>query len=980
MLLRDGHIDFRINQVFTLWFYVKLGKRLTKWDLLLQFNYYATRPTRKNFLSQLIDNIKQDVEKNKEMKESLKKFREEAEKLEQSDALQKARQKFQTLESETSKGSEVLKQKLLGFKDKLQETFEEAQKTDLAKRAGQITEELAKSAKGAAESVSETGHKLGQNPAFKSITEGVKAVKQEIDDTTTLGKAQMYKAPEKLRKRVERTYTTDEAKPIAPNEDEYQMDLHKDSKWHQSWQNFKENNPYVNKFFDWKTKFDESDNALVRASRTVTDKVSDIVGGMFQKTELSEVMTEICRIDPSFDKEKFLKECEFEIIPNILEALIRGDLEILRDWLHEAVNYFKIMIVNIMFYVAFASFHPDISRNMPYNVLSTPIKQAQALGFKFDSKILDVANVDLAMGKMMDQGPVLIISFQTQQIMAVKDGKGIVVEGDPAKILRMHYVWVLCRDQTELDPKAAWKLMDLSANSVQHIMADREPPPLFEEEEESGKKDSDFEDLFVSAFENENGTTTKIKLEFDNTDAEFLSAGTTEINLNDETPSEEFKDAEPEIEAEKKSEPASLSASSTTVTTSTQVAKTSGKIKSSDDIEEEQNDQFIEITITDPQKIGDGMSSYMAYKVRADYSGVITKTNLPYYKKKQFAVMRRFSDFLGLHDKLAAKHIHLGRIVPPAPEKSLVGMTKIKMAKDGDGGASADFVEKRRAALERYMNRTAAHPVLKTDPDFREFLEMDSELPKATNTSALSGAGVMRLFNRMGDTVNKITSKMDETDPWFEEKQQQIENLDQQLRKLHFSIESLVINRKELSQSTALFAKSAAMLSNCEEHTALSRALSQLAEVEEKVDQLQLDQANHDFFIFAELLKDYIALIGAIKDVFHQRVKVYQTWQHAQQMLNKKREMKAKLEIATKSDKVAQAREEVVEWESKVERGQEEFEKISKMIRTEMQRFEHERVRDFKNTIIDYMETLMNGQQQLIKYWEAFLPEAKAIA
>lgn len=42
---------------------------------------------------------------------------------------------------------------------------------------------------------------------------------------------------------------------------------------------------------------------------------------------------------------------------------------------------------------------------------------------------------------------------------------------------------------------------------------------------------------------------------------------------------------------------------------------------------------------------------------------------------------------------------------------------------------------------------------------------LDVELPKATNTSALSSAGVMRLFNKVGETVNKITYKMDESDP-----------------------------------------------------------------------------------------------------------------------------------------------------------------------------------------------------------------------
>lgn len=62
------------------------------------------------------------------------------------------------------------------------------------------------------------------------------------------------------------------------------------------------------------------------------------------------------------------------------------------------------------------------------------------------------------------------------------------------------------------------------------------------------------------------------------------------------------------------------------------------------------------------------------------------------------------------------------------------------------------------------MNRTAAHPVLLDDPDFREFLEKDAELPRATSTSALSGAGVLRLFHRVGDTLEKIAFKMDEND------------------------------------------------------------------------------------------------------------------------------------------------------------------------------------------------------------------------
>ncbi len=153
-------------------------------------------------------------------------------------------------------------------------------------------------------------------------------------------------------------------------------------------------------------------------------------------------MTEIVKMDPNFCKEQFLRDCERDYIPNILEAMVRGDLEVLQDWCYEA----------------------------PFNILSTPIKQAQQLGYFFDSKVLDIDNVDLAMGKMMEQGPVLVITFSAQQILCVRDAKGAVMEGDPDKVMRVLYVWVLCRDQTELDPKAAWRLLELSANSTEQFL------------------------------------------------------------------------------------------------------------------------------------------------------------------------------------------------------------------------------------------------------------------------------------------------------------------------------------------------------------------------------------------------------------------------------------------------------------------------------------------------------------------------------
>ncbi|RLV63073.1 hypothetical protein DV515_00018645, partial [Chloebia gouldiae] len=220
---------------------------------------------RKGFISGFVENIKQELAKNKEMKESIKKFRDEAKKLEESDALREARRKYKTIESETVKTSEVIKKKL-----------EEI--TGTVKEIKEGVEEAAKTAKQSAESVTRGGEKLGRTAAFKAISQGVETVKKEIDESV-LGQTGPYRRPERLRKRTE--YSGErikEQRVFEANEEAMGMVLHKDSKWYQQWKDFKDNNVVFNRFFEMKMKYDESDNAFIRASRAVTDRVTDLIG------------------------------------------------------------------------------------------------------------------------------------------------------------------------------------------------------------------------------------------------------------------------------------------------------------------------------------------------------------------------------------------------------------------------------------------------------------------------------------------------------------------------------------------------------------------------------------------------------------------------------------------------------------------------------------------------------------------------------
>lgn len=55
-----------------------------------------------------------------------------------------------------------------------------------------------------------------------------------------------------------------------------------------------------------------------------------------------------------------------------------------------------------------------------------------------------------------------------------------------------------------------------------------------------------------------------------------------------------------------------------------------------------------------------------------------------------------------------------GVVVPPPPEKQAVGRFE------------SNFVEGRRAALEKMLNKIAAHPTLQLDGDLKLFLESEA--------------------------------------------------------------------------------------------------------------------------------------------------------------------------------------------------------------------------------------------------------------
>lgn len=199
-----------------------------------------------------------------------------------------------------------------------------------------------------------------------------------------------------------------------------------------------------------------------------------------------------------------------------------------------------------------------------------------------------------------------------------------------------------------------------------------------------------------------------------------------------------------------------------------------------------------------------------------------------------------------------------------------------------------------------------------------------------------------------------------------------VENLDIQLRKLLVATESLVDYRKNLSGHTYSLSKSLGMLGSAEDNTKLAAALQQLSEVEEKVEKVHEQQSKDDFFLISELVHDYIGIVGSVKEAFNERMKAWQAWQGVQRDLNKRREAKVKAELASKQDRVNQLRQEIAENERQLDMAQENFEKISRIIKKEYEAFDVKKCKDFKDTIVLYLEQMLKSQETLVTHWERF--------
>lgn len=353
------------------------------------------------------------------------------------------------------------------------------------------------------------------------------------------------------------------------------------------------------------------------------------------------------------------------------------------------------------------------------------------------------------------------------------------------------------------------------------------------------------------------------------------------------------------------------------------------------------------ITVGDPVKIGDLTSSHIVYSVR-------TQTTSRAYKQQEFEVKRRYRDFLWLYNTLHGNNP--GFVVPPPPEKQAVGRF------------DTNFVEARRAALEKMLNKTAAHPQLQHDPDLKLFLESDSfnvdiKHKERRDPLPVESKG---MFGSLGLGVGS-SNKFVEQDDWFHDRKIYLDALENQLRCLLKAMETMVSQRKMMAEGAAEFSASLHALSTVELSPLLTGPLDALSDLQLTIRDVYDRQAQQDVLTFGIIIEEYIRLIGSVKQAFSQRQKGFHAWHAAESELQKKKGTQDKLLRQGKSqqDRLHQIDGEVAEAERKVHQARLLFDDMGKCMRTELDRFEKEKVEDFKSGVETFLEGAVEAQKEV---------------
>ncbi|XP_024073540.1 sorting nexin-32 [Terrapene carolina triunguis] len=359
--------------------------------------------------------------------------------------------------------------------------------------------------------------------------------------------------------------------------------------------------------------------------------------------------------------------------------------------------------------------------------------------------------------------------------------------------------------------------------------------------------------------------------------------------------------------------------------------------------------------VTDPSlqvEISDAVSERDKVKFT-----VQTKSSLPHFTRPALSVVRQHEDFVWLHDTFSENDEYAGIIIPSAPPRPDFEASREKLQRLGEGNSTLTREEfakmkqelegeylaifKKTVAMhEVFLQRLAAHPVLRRDHNFYVFLEYDQDLSvRGKNRKELLGGFFRNIVKSADEALITGVSGLKEVDEFFEHERTFLLEYHTRMRDTCLKADRVMRSHKSLAEDYIPISVALGSLGT-QEVRQLQTSFLKLAELFERLRKLEGRVASDEDLKLSDLLKYYMRDSQAAKDLLYRRLRALADYENANKALDRAR-------MRNKEVKPAETHQQLC---------CQRFEQLSASAKQELTDFKSRRISAFRKNLIELAE------------------------
>jgi len=304
---------------------------------------------------------------------------------------------------------------------------------------------------------------------------------------------------------------------------------------------------------------------------------------------------------------------------------------------------------------------------------------------------------------------------------------------------------------------------------------------------------------------------------------------------------------------------------------------------------------------------------------------------------------------------------------------------------------SPEFLESRRQGLDRFLARVLNHPALSLSADVKIFIQgSDQEIQLARQRLIPSSQAKKEpeekkgFFAALTSTISTVSTNISSTvagaitvqevDPWFDSHKDYLTNLEQNLTIMQTRSNAHSRKKQELMNTFTDFSHSSSQLSATEagQDDLLAQGWSKISEVTGQMATVQGELALSEIDQYEKSIKDYILLVRAAKELLENRSNALLKLQTLEADTKTKQE---RLSKNTSAPKIATLTTELQQAQAAEAEQKSVFEKLSKEIKEELEKFRVRKGRDLRKAISELVRQNMNAHLRVVGLWKEVLAD-----